>query len=88
MAVPQRPVALTLVTAKTIAAHLKVSITSVYSLVKGVRGWKKIEPLPVKQFGDSSERPRMLFDLDEVVAWVERTQFKKSASGRKKTSKP
>jgi hypothetical protein len=84
MTVPIRTAEPVLVTAKTVATHLGVSITSVYSLVKGVRGWKNIEPLPVKKFGDSEERPRMLFDLNAVVAWVERTQFKKSASGRRK----
>jgi hypothetical protein len=57
---------------KAVAQLLGVAITTVYSLCHGIRGWRKIEPLPHSRKGT---RGRLRFDLSAVRAWQRRTRF-------------
>jgi len=87
--VPQHPKRESLVSARAVAKLLGIKETTVYSLVKGVRGWSVIEPLPVRHIGRKLKRPRFRFSLDEVNAWAERTQFKRAGNvGRRPTTRP
>lgn len=73
-----------LVNAKVVAAYLGVTEMSVYSLVKGVRGWKRITPLPHIQTapsGGGTLRPRLSFDLGAVAEWVIETAYKPTKTG-------
>lgn len=81
----------TLVRAQTVASHLHVSVTTVYTLVRGIRGWSTIEPLPVVRKTYSAadilkelKVPRMEFDLRAVEAWRKRTGFKVREGAKRK----
>lgn len=77
-------VARQLVNARVVAAYLGIKEMTVYSLVKGVRGWKRITPLPHIQTapsGGGTLRPRLSFDLQEVAAWVVETSYKPTKTG-------
>lgn len=73
----------TLVSAKVVAAFLGVQETTIYSLCRGVRGWKKIEALPFHGDRYAKTRQRYSFDLAAVAAWVDRTKFKVMPQGRR-----
>jgi hypothetical protein len=73
-----------LVNANAVATFLKVSVTCVYALVKGVRGWGRIEPLPTVPTGKGKDRPRYAFDMNSVRAWKAKTKFEAKAAGRRK----
>lgn len=70
------------VNALVVAAFLGVTNTTVYALVRGVRGWKNIERLPHFENPDQSRRNRYTFDLNAVAAWRERTGFQVQPQGR------
>lgn len=69
--------------AESVAKFLGVDKTTVYALVKGVRGWRQIEPLPHHIRTSNPVRDRLEFDLNEVVEWKNRTRFEVKPSGRR-----
>ena len=75
----------TLVDAHACAELLGISVTTVYALVQGVRGWKRITPLPAHHIGKGTQRPRVMFDLAAVGKWRDKEKFAPKTSGRRLT---